>query len=156
MPSALCWKTGAHREAAKARPVLKQLLVSAGKVLVNDAPVFSLLCEDVGAASTDLRPPSELYGPVKRRNRGAAAHGDMRLFHVVGETAPALHVVFERFAEGAQTANPFVPCRRKTHKAAVKHLQRTAQIAVIDGPDLCAFEVQDLLTGGRWHGKPPV
>src|SRR6266849_3028636 len=152
MPSAPCWKTAAHHEAAKAYPVLKQLLVSAGKMLVHNPPIFSLFCEDVGAASADLMTPPELHGPVKGRDGGAAGHGDMRLFHVVGETAPALHVVFEGFAQGAQTANPFVSCRRKTHKAAVKHLQRTAQIAVIDGPDLCAFEVQDLLTGGLSHG----
>src|SRR5713101_6944300 len=101
MPSAPCWKTDAHREAAKARPVLKQLLVSAGKVLVNDAPVLSLFCEDVGAASADLMSPPELHGPVKGRDGSAAAHGYVRLFQVVSEAGPALHVVFERFAESA-------------------------------------------------------
>jgi len=125
-------------------------------MLVHNPPIFSLFCEDVGAASADLMPPPELHGPVKRRDRGAAAHGDVRLFQVVSEAGPALHVVFERFAEGAQTANPFVLCRRKTHKAAVKHLQRTAQIAMVDGADLCAFELKDLLTGGLWHKTPPV
>jgi hypothetical protein len=34
-------------------------------------------------------------------------------------------------------------------------LQRTAQIAVVDGADLCAFELKDLLTSGFWHGTPP-
>ena len=129
--------------------------MSAGKVLVHNAPVFALFGKDVSAAPVNSMIAAELHGPVKGCDRGSTIHGHMWLFDVVGEFGTALQVIGKSFAESAEAANPFVLRGRETDEAVVKHLQRAAQIAVVDGADLCAFELQNLLTSGFWHGTPP-
>lgn len=46
--------------------------MGAGKVLVDDAPIFALFGEDVRAAAVDFAATSELHGPVKRGDGGSA------------------------------------------------------------------------------------
>jgi len=46
--------------------------VGAGKVFVDDAPVFALFGEDVGVAAVDFTTTGELHGPVKRGDGGCA------------------------------------------------------------------------------------
>ena len=129
--------------------------VGAGKVLVNNAPVFALFGKDVCAAPVDFMTAAELHGPVKGRDGGSTVHGHMWLFDAVGEFGGALQVIGKSFAESAEAANPFVLGGRENNEAAVKHLQGTAHITVVDGADLCALELKDLLTRGFWHGTPP-
>jgi hypothetical protein len=129
--------------------------MSAGKVLVHNAPVFSLFGKDMCAAPVDFMAAAELQGPVKGRDGGSTVHGHMWPFNVVGEFSTSLQIIVKGLAESTETANPFVLGGRETDEAAVKHLQRTAQIAKVDGADLCAFELEDLLTSGFWHRTPP-
>ena len=128
--------------------------MGAGKVLVNNAPVFALFGKDVCAAPVDFMTAAKLHGPVKSRDGGSTVHGHMWLFDAVGEFGSALQIVGKSFAESTEAANTFVLRGREAHEAAVEHLQRTAQIAMVDGSDLCAFELKDLLTSGCWHGTP--
>jgi hypothetical protein len=129
--------------------------VGAGKVFVDDAPVFTLFGEDVSAAAVDFAATAKLHGPVKRGDGGCAVDGDVRLFDVIDELRRALPIVDEGLAESGEATNALVDGGRETYEAAVKHLQRAAQIAVVDGAGLGAFELKDLLTGGFCHGTPP-
>jgi hypothetical protein len=129
--------------------------MSPGKVLVHNPPVFALFGKNVCAAPVDSMAAAELHGPVKGRDGAPTVHGHMRLCDVVGEFSTSLQIIVKGLTESTETANPFMLRGRETDEAAVKHLQRTEQIAVVDGADLCAFELKDLLTSGLWHGTPP-
>jgi hypothetical protein len=129
--------------------------MSAGEVLMDDAPVFALFGKDVCAALVNFMTAAELHGPVKGRDGGSTVHGHMWLFDAVGEFGGALQVIGKSFAESAEAANPFVLGRREADESTVKHLQRATHITVVDGADLGTFELKDLLTSGFWHGTPP-
>ena len=153
-----CRGTIRHGEKRTARSGCKGLRagsVGAGKVFVDYAPVFALFGEDVGAAAVDFAAPAKLHGPVKGGDGGCTVDGDVRLFDVIDEFGGALAIVDKGLAESGEAANAFVLRSREAYEAAVKHLQRTGQIAVVDGAGLCAFELKDLLTGGFCHGTPP-
>src|SRR6266568_4230221 len=53
-------------------------------------------------------PSAELHAPIECRHRRSAAHGHVRLLDVVGELRRSLQVVFKRFAQRPQPANPLV------------------------------------------------
>ncbi len=129
--------------------------MGAGKVLVDDTPAFALFGKDVCAAPVNFMTTAELHSPVKGRDSGSTIHGHVWLFDVVGEFGSALQVIGKGLAESAEAANPFVLRGREAHEAAVKHLQRTAHITVVDSAHLRALELKDLLTSGFWHGTPP-
>lgn len=129
--------------------------MGAGKVFVDDAPVFALFGEDVSAAAVDFTATTQLHGPVERGDSGCAVDGDVRLFDVIDESGCALPIVDEGLAESGEAANAFVDRGREAYEAAVKHLQRTAEIAVVNGAGLGAFELKDLVSGGFWHEAPP-
>lgn len=50
-------------------------LVGAGKVFVDDAPVFTLFGEDVSAAAVDFAATAQLHGPVKGGDGGGGLPG---------------------------------------------------------------------------------
>jgi hypothetical protein len=115
--------------------------VRAGKVFVDDSPVFALFGENVRAASVDFAAAPELNSPVKRGDGNPTVHGHVGLFEAIGELRSALQVVVKGLAKSAQAANPFMLGGRETHKPTVKHLKGAAQVVVIDGPDLGTFEL---------------
>jgi hypothetical protein len=121
-------------------------------MFVDDAPVPALLGKDVGGAAVNLTTAAKLHSPVKRGYGHSATDGDVRLFDVISKFRGAFQVVDEGLAESSETANALVLGGGETHEAAVEHLKRTAQIAVVDGPDLRAFELKDLLSDSLWHG----
>lgn len=100
--------------------------MGAGKVFVDDAPVFALFGEDVSAAAVDFTATAKLHGPVKRGDGGCAVDGDVRLFDVKDEFRRALPIIGKGLAESGEAANAFVLRGREADEAAVKHLQRTA------------------------------
>src|SRR2546425_2405390 len=47
-----------------------------------------------------------------------------------------------------------MPGRGKPNKVLVKHFQRAGDVALVDGADLLALELQDLISDGFVHGSP--
>src|SRR6266704_997771 len=135
------------------------------KMLVHHLPFLPLFCEDVRAPPADLArfllgsagaPSPELHAPIERRHRRSAAHGHVRLLHVVGELRRSLQVVFKRFAQRPQPANPLVLRGRKPHEPAIKQFQRAPHVAPVDRPHLFPFQMQNLPTHTLRHRPPPI
>src|SRR6266446_3531545 len=136
-------------------------------MLVHHLPFLPLFCEDVRPPPVDLvrfshtggsarASPAELHAPIERRHRRSAAHGHVRLLHVVRQLRRSLQVVFKRFAQRPQPANPLVLRGRKPHEPAIKQFQRAPHVAPVDRPHLFPFQMQNLPAHALRHRSPPI